>query len=46
LWALAIFSGNAAESDMPMRSKNTGQFEIYDINHSRLSLARRWVEWD
>ena len=33
------FSGNAAESGMLMRNKNTGQFESYDINHSQLTLA-------
>ncbi len=33
------FSGNANESDMLMRNKNTGAFEVYDITNNQLTHA-------
>ena len=41
-WSVAgfgDFSGNANETDMLMRNKNTGAFEIYDISNNQLTSA-------
>ncbi len=33
------FSGNANETDMLMRNRNTGAFEIYDISNNQITSA-------